>query len=105
MLPPPAGEEEEKTSWLRQKEGDEGRGEAGSCNYFSSLPKCSLRRKRKTNFLAFANDKQKTPICNLNLQSSEYLLQWNHLLKEESSSIYHLHAPCTESAKGGQYTP
>lgn len=100
MLSPPAGEEEEKTSWLRQK-GDEGGGEAGSCSYFHFSQ--VQPRERKGDKLPFANSKQKTPICNLNLHSNEYLLQWNHLLKE-SSSIYHLHALGTESTRGG-HTP
>lgn len=91
--------------WVRQKEGDERGGEAGSCSYSPSPPKRRLGRERETNVLAFAKGKRKTPICNLNLHSNDYLLQWNHLLKEESSSIYRLHAPCTESARGGQYTP
>lgn len=49
MLPPPAGQEEEKMSWLRQKEGDEGEGEAGSCSYSSSPPK--EEKGRQTSWL------------------------------------------------------
>lgn len=88
MLPPPAGEEEEKMSWIRQKEGDESGGEAGSCSY-SHFSQVQLRKRKGDKLPGFC--KQQTPLCNPNLHANEYLFQWNHLLKE-SSSIYHLHA-------------